>query len=307
MAPLQGRQALAVAGLLLCVRVASEGGEGLHMIDKTRRYMITWHPHGFLAWSSLFIVSKMAVFGHPVGREWFGMVAPALFQLPFFSEALMLVNGRRVDKTVVENLLNKGKTIAIQPGGVREQLLTRHDQEQAVFPANLGFIRMALRFGTPLLTAYVFNENQVMKRVEGLDAASDFVFRHTGFGVPAVTTKLGLPLPLLPLSTDIHVRWAAPLEVGPADPDPSEERVEELFVQYIATLRRVFRTHAHECLPPEVAARGLKIIRLDGKPVPPRAALSVEDAVQGDLQGEPRAVYFVDNTPTLAPRPTAKL
>lgn len=254
------------------VRLASEGGEGLQMLDPARRYMIVWHPHGFLAWSAMFIVPKMAIMGHPHGREWFAMVAPALFRLPIFSEALMLVNGRQVDKSVVENLAEKGKSIALQPGGVKEQMISRHDQEQAVFPANLGFIRQAIKYGMDLLPVYIFNENQMFKRVDGFEKTTRFIYDKTGFGLPTVTARFGLPMAgLLPLSTDIHVRWGAPLEVGPADANPSQERVEELFCRYVVALQQLFQRHAAECLPADVAAKGLKIIRLDGKPVPQEA------------------------------------
>lgn len=255
------------------VRLASEDGEGLTMLDPSKRYLIVWHPHGFLAWSAMFIVSRMAVVGHPHGREWFAMVAPALFRLPLFSEALMLVNGRRVDKQIVENLLHKGKSIALQPGGVREQMLTTDKQEQAFFPANLGFIRMALRHGMDILPVYIFNENQMFRRMDGLERMTDFVYETTGMGLPAVTAKFGVPMAgLMPLRTDIHVRWGAPLAVGPAVVEPSEEQVEELFQRYLLALQDLFDRHAHECLPPEVASRGLKIIRVDGKPLPARAA-----------------------------------
>merc|ERR1719339_705641 len=50
---------------LLGVEFCSEGGEGLSKLDPSRRYMIVWHPHGFIAWTAMFLVSKMAVEGHP--------------------------------------------------------------------------------------------------------------------------------------------------------------------------------------------------------------------------------------------------
>lgn len=253
---------------LLGVRLASEGGRGLECMDPKRRYLIVWHPHGFLAWSALFIVSRMAVEGHPHGREWFAMVAPALFRIPIVSEALMLVNGRRVDKKIVENLARKGRSIALQPGGVKEQMASSHQQEQAIFPANLGFIRTALRHGMDLLPVYIFNENQMFRRVDGFEKVTKMVYDSTGFGLPVVTARFGLPMAgLLPIPTDVHVRWGEPLEVGPPEPEPSDEMVEELFARYLAALRVLFDRHAHECLPPAVAARGLKIVRLDGRPV----------------------------------------
>jgi len=252
------------------VKMASESGDGLDELDPARRYLIVWHPHGFLAWSPFFILSNMAVRGHPHGREWFAMVAPALFKLPIVSEILMLVNGRTVSKDVVENLAAKGKSLAIQPGGVHEQIETRHDQEQAIFPANLGFIRLAIKHGMDLLPTYLFNENQMMRRVAGLDKLSHWIRQTTGFGLPFITARFGLPMcGLIPYPTDVHVRWGSPVHVGDPDPNPSEERVQEVFTQYLAALQHLFDRYAFECLPQEVAAKGLKIIRLDGKPLPP--------------------------------------
>mmetsp|Transcript_31112 Transcript_31112/g.88863 ORF Transcript_31112/g.88863 Transcript_31112/m.88863 type:complete len:348 (+) Transcript_31112:72-1115(+) len=255
---------------LVGVDLASEGGEGLQHLDPSKRYLIVWHPHGFLAWSAMFILSRFAVLGHPHGSEWFAMVAPVLFRIPIISEALMLVNGRGVDKRVVESYLSKGKSIALQPGGMKEQMASRHDQEQAIFPANLGFIRMALKYGMDLLPVYIFNENQTFKRMEGSDAVTKWIYDKTGFGVPMLTGRFGAPMAgLMPIDTEIHVRWGEPVEVGPPVPDPSEEQVEELFCRYLDALRSIWTRHAQECLPPEVAAKGLKIIRLDAKPVPP--------------------------------------
>merc|ERR1719401_2679680 len=90
--------------------------------------------------------------------------------------------------------------------------------------------------------------------------------------LPIFTGKFGIPFAyMLPIGTQVHARWGAPVEVGPPEADPSEERVEAVFARYLEELRRVFSGNAQECLPPDVAARGLKIIRKDGKPVPDTA------------------------------------
>eukprot|EP00927_Polykrikos_kofoidii_P046375 TRINITY_DN40609_c0_g1_i1.p1 TRINITY_DN40609_c0_g1~~TRINITY_DN40609_c0_g1_i1.p1 ORF type:complete len:343 (-),score=45.12 TRINITY_DN40609_c0_g1_i1:78-1106(-) len=251
------------------VKLASNGGDGIEAVDPAKRYMIVWHPHGFISWSALFVVSRMAIEGRPHGREYFAMVAPALFRIPIVSEALMLVNGRKVEKRVVENHLEKGVSIAVQPGGVREQMISRHDQEQAVFPPNLGFLRLAIKYGVDLLPVYAFNENQMFRRLEGFDNLTMGVYKKSGFGLPFMTAKFGLPMAgLLPLKTDVHMRWGLPVSVGLPEPEPSAERVEALFTEYLLALIALFNKHAVECLPAIVASRGLKIIRLDGKPLP---------------------------------------
>lgn len=249
------------------VRIASEYVE--EELDPSQRYMIVWHPHGCLAWSAMFLLGRKAVLGQPHGREWFPVIASALFQLPFWGEAILLLNGRRVDHHAMESMLSSGASIAVEPGGVREQLLTRHDQEIIIFSAKLGFIRSAIRNGVDhLLPCYMFNETQLFRRVPGWEHVSDQIFRATGFGLPVMTGRFGLLMAaLLPLTTDIHVRWGKPVPVGPAEPDPSNERVEQLFGTYVAAVQELFDRHAAKCLPADVAARGLKVVRL-----PPRQA-----------------------------------
>lgn len=44
-------------------------------------------------------------------------------------------------------------------------------------------------------------------------------------------------LRLKTLRTPIHTRYGRPVPVGPPEPDPSDERVEEVFLKYLAELR----------------------------------------------------------------------
>mmetsp|Transcript_2793 Transcript_2793/g.7367 ORF Transcript_2793/g.7367 Transcript_2793/m.7367 type:complete len:327 (+) Transcript_2793:75-1055(+) len=254
------------------VRILSESGEGLQC-DPARRYMITWHPHGFIVYCPIFLLAEHSIRGTPTGGRWHCTGAPIMFKTPGIGDLIQVLGGRPVDKKTLTRVMDEGGGVAIQPGGMAEQAATRHDQEAAYFPANLGFIRMAIKYGTPLVILYVFGENQLYKR-SGNDGGfysklTVFIKKLTGMTVPIVTAKFGIPMAmLLPIRTDIHARWGSPVEVGPPEEHPSDERVEEVFARYLEELRRVFYANAHDCLPPEVAARGLKIVRADGKPVP---------------------------------------
>jgi len=196
-----------------------------------------------------------------------------MFKFPGLGELLQILGGRPVDKNTLDTIMAAGGTFAVQPGGMAEQLETRHDQEQAFFPKNLGFIRLAIKNGTPLVILYIFGENQLFERSGGTDgkrgAVTKLIQRLTGTTFPIITAKFGIPMAMgMPIKTDIHARWGAPVEVGPPEDNPSDERVEEVFTRYLDELQRVFYLNAHDCLPPAVAANGLKIVRADGKPVP---------------------------------------
>ena len=242
------------------VRVASIGGDGHAGVDTSRPFMYVWHPHGFVAYTPSMILGGMAVRGLPHGREWFGTCAPLLFNLPLLGEHFTVTNARPVDRRSLEAMLARGGSIAIQPGGVKEQAATRHDQEQAFFPKKLGFVRLAIKHGTPLVPMYLFGENQLYRRVDGFEWLTRLIKKATGMTLPIVTAKWGLPQAgLLPIATDVHVRYGRPVDVGAPEPEPSDARVAALFEQYLAELQRLFAAHAAQCLPEDVAARGLRV------------------------------------------------
>lgn len=251
-----------LAANLVGVRIASLQGEGL-AADPSKRYMYVWHPHGFVSYVPSFLMGGMARSGEPHAREWFGTCAPLLFNIPVLGEMYTIANARPVDRSSLELILSAGGTIAVQPGGIKEQAATRHDQEQAFFPKRLGFIRLAIKHGTALMPLYLFGENQLYKRVDGFEWLTRLIYRASGMTLPIVTAKFGLPQAgLLPIATDIHVRYGNAIDVGTPCDEPSDERVEELYRRYVQELERLFDVNAPTCLPPAVAKRGLRVVRL---------------------------------------------
>jgi len=245
------------------VRIASLGGEGLSA-DPSRRYMYAWHPHGFLSCIPSCLMGEMAISGAPHDRVWYGTCAPVLFYIPVLGEHFMMSNARPVDKRTLERILGhkNGHSIALQPGGMKEQAATRHDQEQAFFPKRLGFIRLAIKHQTPLMPLYIFGENQLYRRIDGFGWLTKLVYKLTGLTLPIFTSKFGLPMCLLtPITTPIHIRYGNPIEVGPQADEPSDACVNEVFERYLTELQRLFTAHASTCLPPEVAKKGLKIMQ----------------------------------------------
>mmetsp|Transcript_15631 Transcript_15631/g.33239 ORF Transcript_15631/g.33239 Transcript_15631/m.33239 type:complete len:315 (-) Transcript_15631:111-1055(-) len=248
------------------VELISEGGEGLKA--ESKQYMYVWHPHGFISFVPSFIMGGKAVAGEPHGRPWFGTCIGLLFKIPVLGEVFQLTNARPVDRRSLDSILSQGGSIALQPGGVKEQAATRHDQEQAFFPAKLGFIRMAIKYGLPLMPLYIFGENQLYRRVGGFDWLTKIIRKMTGMTLPIVRARFGLPMAgLMPLRTAIHIRWGNAIDVGLPEAEPSEERIQEVFARYKAELQRLFDANAKECLPLDLAEKGLQIVKLEDRSV----------------------------------------
>lgn len=239
-----------------------------------KQYIVAWHPHGAFTISSLYFVSHWAAKAHPwvtdKGRDYlYCAVAPLLLQIPGLCEFLLLCNARSVEKKSFDTLLNSGASVAVQPGGLREQVETDDQCERIFFPARLGFIRMAMKHGTPLLPIYCFGENQLYRTAPWVRRLNKWFFKNLGTGSLVVLGIFGLPnSPILPnpgmlpvFRGGLHLRFGCePVDIGPRNENPTDEEVEAAFQKYVAAVRKLFDAHKDACLPPDVAARGLEVV-----------------------------------------------
>jgi hypothetical protein len=228
-------------------------------VDPSKQHLVVWHPHGAFTCMTFMHCAYQSQKKAPMG--WFPGIAPVLFKVPFFREMVMLLDARSVEPKVLEQLASAGQTIAIQPGGIPEQLEANSDREVAIFPPKLGFIRLAMRHGIPLLPVYVFGENQSYDTCGPFGrAVSRAIFRATGVPVVPITGKWRIPW-LVPLPVDVHIRWGQPVPVGPANDNPTDAEVDAVFQTYVTALTSLFDAHKYECLPRKVAERGLTVIK----------------------------------------------
>ena len=197
--------------------------------------------------------------------------ASALFWVPGLRELLLLYGVREATPAVIAKLVAAGCVVALNPGGLREQIRTDSAQEQVFANRRLGFLRLALEHRVPVVPMYGFGENQVYtahpRRARALREA---LVRRFRVGLVVVSGRWGLSagvLPLLPNPGTVvtHVVGRA-VDVGGAARVPgapvTEAELEEAYRRYKAELSRVFEKHKHALLPPEVAARGLLFHRL---------------------------------------------
>ena len=59
--------------------------------------------------------------------------------------------------------LSRGRSLLIFVGGEREQLMTREGECKVYVRSRLGFVRLAMQFGTPLVPLYAFGENELYR------------------------------------------------------------------------------------------------------------------------------------------------
>lgn len=235
-----------------------------------KQYVMAWHPHGAFTIASLYFVSHWWASDYPGGTrgDRYVCVAPLLLRIPFLAEYLLLCHARSQDSKTFDGLLASGATVAVQPGGLIEQVATDDQQEQVFFPARLGFIRLAMKHGVPLLPVYSFGENQIYPTASWTRRLNHWIYRKFKTGNLVVLGQLGIPCsPVLPnplvlptYGSGLHLRFGEPVDTGSAEANPSDEQVQEVFKKYMNALQKIFDAHKDTLLPPEVAARGLKVV-----------------------------------------------
>eukprot|EP00466_Bigelowiella_natans_P005494 jgi/Bigna1/90599/estExt_fgenesh1_pg.C_740038 len=193
-------------------------------IDTSRQYMIVWHPHG------AFATIPVAHASYPAALGWFpfryhALIADVLFELPIIREMLMIMGAKRVNRANVRRLLEAGHNIAIQPGGIYEQLRTDPKQEKAFFPPKLGFIRQAIRAGVPMLPAYLFGENQIFTVSATGRSIGQWLHRNVGVPILAATGFLGIPG--IPKPTKIYIRCGRP-----GSPQRTSQTIENMLLRF---------------------------------------------------------------------------
>jgi len=130
-----------------------------------RQHIMVWHPHG------LFVVAPLAFMTHGTRDRKsstygsFVAVADAVFKAPLFRLAVLMFNLRVADEKVLDTLLSNGRSVALCPGGIHEQLATDPKQERIFFPPNLGFIRQAMKHGLPLLPVQLRGKSALRRPV----------------------------------------------------------------------------------------------------------------------------------------------
>mmetsp|Transcript_54777 Transcript_54777/g.94465 ORF Transcript_54777/g.94465 Transcript_54777/m.94465 type:complete len:251 (+) Transcript_54777:3-755(+) len=223
--------------------------------------MICCAPHGAYAFSGILFVGPQLRLGlspelknHPV----FYGVASVLFYVPLIREIVLFIGCREVTQDNVSKIVKNKFSVAMIPGGIYEQVQTRHDQERCYVMKKLGFIRLAIQLGVDIVPMYGFGENQLFTIHSFGQAFRLALLKKLRVGLPLVSGRFGL----VPHAIEIVHVYGRPIKVGEACAKPTDAQVEEVYKKYVAEFTRLFKDHATRLLPKEVAAKGLEVVRV---------------------------------------------
>ena len=171
--------------------------------------LIPWHmvPFGFD------IVKKYKVFPKGLGAHW-------LFKVPVIRDFFLAVGTVDGNHKTAEKLLNNNNLLFICPGGMKEAMHSFPGKDVLGFKKRYGFIKLAVKTGSPIIPAYCFGINDIYSQPKLL-----LNFRYK------ITSKTGLPLTLptgilglIPRRKKLILVIGKPLEIKKCN-KPTEEMI----------------------------------------------------------------------------------
>jgi 1-acyl-sn-glycerol-3-phosphate acyltransferase len=195
---------------------------GIDHIPATGPALVVSNHSGVLPYDGMMV--KLAIRHHHPARRDCRMLALDMFALlPFLAPALTKHGEVRAHPDNAERLLRKGELVGVFPEGVKG--VGKHFAERyrlARFGRG-GFVRVALRTGTPIVPCAVVGAEEIHPVL----ARADWVGRPLGlpyFPLTPTFPWLG-PLGMVPLPTKWSIDFADPVPMQAYGPEAAEDPI----------------------------------------------------------------------------------
>ena len=91
-------------------------------------------------------------------------VAGATLSFPFIKQIFTKAGAIAATFSSMSSHLKKGESVALAPGGIAELFLSSSKHER-VLATHHGFVRLALKHGSPIVPAYAFGHTRMFKLI----------------------------------------------------------------------------------------------------------------------------------------------
>lgn len=210
-------------------------------------YVVGMEPH-----SALPVAMPMVFSDHcdqlPEGLRGIKLLAhTAALYMPATRHFWWWLGVRPIDKANIHKLLEAKNSVVLVPGGNTECRVMKHGQETLYLRKRLGFVRLAMNHGAPLVPAFAFGQTDTYSWVRPgppyvPQRVVDFFRRVLGF-VPLI--MWGVWFSAVPYKVPMHVVIGRPLQTPQMD-NPCEKDVQHHLDLYITAMEKLCDKYKHE-------------------------------------------------------------
>jgi hypothetical protein len=220
--------------------------------DATKNFLFCYHPHGVASFGALTMATAASGFD-----EMFPGLKASLqtlsinFWLPVTRENIIGLGIGDASRSSIHRALtlHPGSSAILVTGGAAESMLSHPHTSNVVMKTRFGFVAAAMRAGANLVPVWAFGENNVYENLaHGNPGILRWQRRIQKFLTFAPLLVAGRGVfsysgGLIPHRRPITVVVGDPISVGPADPNPSREKIQEIHAEYMEAVQTLFEKY----------------------------------------------------------------
>lgn len=212
---------------------------GTENIQASTQYFVACHPHGTLIFQRMFWRSPMLE--RCFSRPWRMLGASVVFRIPFMRELSLWFGAVDASRSNCERLLKAGVNVVVWPGGL-DEASSVDGPDEVRLRTRTGFIRLAVKHGTPVLPMFVFGELDAVRSISPLPSAiTRFLQKKL-----RISTNMFLGRWLvMPFRVPFNLCIGHPILVKQCSEDSGEfdAEVARVHSDYKAELKKLFETN----------------------------------------------------------------
>jgi len=226
-------------------------------LSPDRNYILGYHPHGILCTGAFCNFATDATGFHALfpGLRPILLTLAGQYSFPFFREYFMTTGSCACSRESIDWLLTKegtGNALVLPVGGAAEVFESRPGNFTLMASSRKGFIKIALKHGTPLVPMFSFGENDIYDQTPNppgsrLRRVQERMRKIFGFASPLFQGRgiFQYTFGLLPHRRPITTVVGAPVEMEKL-PDPTSAQIEDAHARYFKALEELFETHKED-------------------------------------------------------------
>ncbi|XP_056632411.1 2-acylglycerol O-acyltransferase 2-like isoform X2 [Diorhabda carinulata] len=224
-------------------------------LDPKKNYLFCCFPHGMLCTGSFNFGNEYSKF-----RNLFPNHEPRVvtltqhYQMPFFREFALSLGGISASFESIHNVLSRpegGYICVLMVGGAAEAYLCKPGSYRVLVKKRKGFIKLALKNGTPLVPVLSFGETDLFDQLEGswLRIIQERIRKYIGVApiLPIGRGFFQYSFGIIPRRHPVTTVVGQPLEVPKID-NPTTEQIEEYHEKFLKHLTAMFEEQKYKYL-----------------------------------------------------------
>jgi len=206
-------------------------------VNGPKQVIVGIHPHGVAAdfrvlFDGLIPESITCI------NSWRFIAASVVFRVPVLREIALWTHCIDASKDTVERNIQSGHSIMMTPGGEVEQLLTQYGKEKVYIKNRQGFVRLAVKYGLPIVPCYVFGCSDLFYTSSFMLSFRMWLTKKFRIAIPLAWGRYGC----VPGKGSLKMVFGNPIAVEAMTYDDRkyDTYVNEIHSKYVSELQRVF-------------------------------------------------------------------